>query len=108
MRLSALDRKLVRDLKGMLGQGITISLVVAAGIGGFIALRSTFASLQESQATYYERYRFGDGFVQLERAPESLAARIEAVPGVAWSIPGLWSPSGFPWREWSSHRWVRW
>jgi putative ABC transport system permease protein len=96
MRLSALDRKLVRDLKGMLGQGITISLVVAAGIGGFIALRSTFASLQESQATYYERYRFGDGFVQLERAPESVAARIEAVPGVALVYPRVVEPVRIP------------
>jgi putative ABC transport system permease protein len=82
-RLSALDRKLVRDLGALAGQGVTIALVVGAGIGGFIALRSTFTSLQESRATYYERYRFGDGFAQLERAPESLAARLEAVPGVA-------------------------
>lgn len=82
-RLSALDRKLVRDLRGMLGQGITISLVVAAGIAGFITLRSTYVSLLESRDTYYEQYRFGDAFVGVERAPESLADRIEAVSGVA-------------------------
>jgi putative ABC transport system permease protein len=81
--LRALDRKLIRDLRGMLGQGITIALVVGAGIGGFIALRSTFRSLEASQATYYERYRFGDAFAQLERAPESLRGRLERVPGVA-------------------------
>jgi putative ABC transport system permease protein len=82
-RLSALDRKLFRDLKSMLGQGITISLVVAAGIAGFITLRSTHGSLVESRDAYYERYRFGDAFVGLERAPESLGARLERVPGVA-------------------------
>jgi putative ABC transport system permease protein len=82
-RLSALDRKLVRDLRSMLGQGITIALVVASGIAGFITLRSTYGSLLESRDAYYERYRFADVFVSLERAPEALAARLEDVPGVA-------------------------
>lgn len=82
-RLSALDRKLVRDLKGMLGQGITISLVVAAGISGFLALRSTYASLEESRDQYYREYRFGDVFAQLERAPETVSDRLEEIPGVA-------------------------
>jgi len=86
-RLSALDRKLVRDLRGMLGQGITITLVVAAGLAGFITLRSTHGSLLESRDAYYERYRFGDAFVGLERAPSSLADRLEAVPGVALAYP---------------------
>jgi putative ABC transport system permease protein len=81
--LPALDRKLVRDLRGMLGQGITISLVVGAGIAGFLSLRATYDSLEASRDTYYERYRFGDGFATLERAPESLAGRLEQVPGVA-------------------------
>jgi putative ABC transport system permease protein len=96
LRLSSLDRKLVRDLRGMLGQGITIALVVAAGIGGFIALRATFASLQESRDTYYERYRFGDVFAQLERAPEGLASRIEAIPGVALAYTRVVEPVRIP------------
>jgi putative ABC transport system permease protein len=94
--LRALDRKLIRDLRGMLGQGITIALVVGAGIGGFIALRSTFVSLQDSQATYYERYRFGDAFAQLARAPESLRFRLEAVPGVAVAYPRVVEPIRIP------------
>ncbi len=82
-QLSALDRKLVRDLKGMLGQGVTISLVVAAGIAGFLTLRSTYGSLIRSRDAYYTQYRFGDAFVGLDRAPESLGARLERVPGVS-------------------------
>ena len=82
LSLSSLDRKLVRDLKGMLGQGITISLVVAAGISGFLALRATYGSLLESRDQYYEAYRFGDVFAQLDRAPESLRERLEEIPGV--------------------------
>jgi putative ABC transport system permease protein len=95
-RLSALDRKLVRDLASLLGQGVTIALVVGAGIAGFIALRTTFQSLEESRATYYERYRFGDGFVQLERAPESLGGRLEAIPGVARAYTRVVEPVRIP------------
>lgn len=95
-RLSALDRKLVRDLGGLLGQGITISLVVGAGIGGFIALRATFTSLQDSQAQYYEQYRFGHVFAQAERAPLNLIPRLEAIPGVALAYPRLVEPVRVP------------
>lgn len=82
-RVPALDRKLIRDLMGLVGQGITIALVVGAGIGGYLALASTYQSLLDSRDLYYDRYRFGDAFVSLERAPESLRGRLEAVPGVA-------------------------
>ena len=81
--VSALDRKLLRDLGRLKGQVVTIALVVACGIASFAALRSTFRSLMDSRDAYYERYRFGDVFAHLERAPESLAERIEAIPGVA-------------------------
>jgi putative ABC transport system permease protein len=95
-RLSALDRKLVRDLASMLGQGITIALVVGAGISGFIALRTTFSSLQESRDTYYEQYRFGDAFAQIERAPEALQSRLEALPGVTAAYTRLVEPVRIP------------
>ncbi len=95
-RLGALDRKLVRDLASMLGQGITIALVVGAGIAGFIALRTTFASLQESRDTYYDQYRFGHAFAQLERAPESLGDRLEALPGVTTAYTRMVKPVRIP------------
>lgn len=81
--MRALDRKLLRDLRGMVGQGVTIALVVAAGISAYVGFRSTFASLDDSLELYYTRYRFGDMFVALERAPEAVRERVEAVPGVA-------------------------
>jgi len=96
MRLSSLDLKLIRDLRGMLGQGITIALVVAAGIAGYIALASTYDSLVDSRDLYYDRYRFGDAFVMLERAPEGLARRLEEVPGVARAYTRVVSPVRIP------------
>ncbi len=82
MLLSALDKKLLRDLRGLVGQVITIALVVACGIASYVTMRSAFDSLTYSKDVYYERYRFGDAFAHLERAPKALRSRIEVLPGV--------------------------
>jgi putative ABC transport system permease protein len=81
--VKALDRKLLRDLVHLKGQVVTVALVVACGIAGYVAFRSTWHSLKLSKAQYYEQYRFADAFVHLKRAPESVAARLEGIAGVA-------------------------
>jgi putative ABC transport system permease protein len=81
--MQALDKKLVRDLLHLWGQVLAIALIVACGIASFVAMQSAYESLQLSQTTYYEQYRFAQVFGQLKRAPESLVERIEAIPGVA-------------------------
>lgn len=85
--MSPLDQKLLRDLKLLRGQAITIALVVASGISAFGTLQSAWASLNRSRTTYYERYRFADVFLHLERAPSSIVPRLEAIPGVAVVYP---------------------
>ncbi len=82
-RLSALDRKLIRDLRALRGQAVAIALVIAAGIAIMVAMFSTFGSLDLSLRTYYDRYRFGDVFASLTRAPLALTQRIQSIPGVA-------------------------
>jgi putative ABC transport system permease protein len=102
--LSTLDRKLVRDLVQARGQLIGIAAVAACAVTAFIALGSTYRSLLASQRLYYAQYRFADVFAQLERAPNSLVARIAAIPGVAGvetrvvkdvtlDVPGLAEPA---------------
>ncbi len=86
-RLSALDRKLVRDVWAIRGQAAAIAMVIAAGIAIFVAMLSTFDSLDLSLQTYYDRYRFGDVFASLVRAPLSRVRDIEAIPGVALVEP---------------------
>jgi len=81
--VSSLDRKLYRDLLRLKGQVVTVALVVACGIAGYVAFQSTWHSLELSKAAYYERYRFAEAFVRLKRAPESVAERLERIPGVA-------------------------
>jgi len=81
--MSALNRKLVRDLWHVRGQVLAIASVVGAGIALYVAMLSTFDSLDLTLRTYYDRYRFGDVFVSLERAPLSVADDLAAIPGVA-------------------------
>jgi putative ABC transport system permease protein len=81
--LTALQRKLLRDLTRLKGQVATIALVVACGIACFVSLRGNHASLTSARARYYDRERFADVFAQLERAPEALVPELAAIPGVA-------------------------
>ncbi len=81
--IRSLDRKLLRDLTHLKGQVVTVALVVACGIAGYVAFQSTWRSLEYSKRAYYEQYRFAEAFVRLKRAPESVARRLEGIPGVA-------------------------
>jgi putative ABC transport system permease protein len=67
-------------------------------------MRSTYETLLSAQVDYYASYRFADVFAQLKRAPQSLAARATAIPGVAQvrtrvvehvtlDVPGLEEPA---------------
>src|SRR5262245_47631419 len=80
---TALTKKLLREMKKLAGQVATIALVLAGGIICFISLRGTYLSLESARAAYYDRYRFADVFARVERAPESVAKRIEALSGVS-------------------------
>ncbi|MGB5961170.1 MAG: FtsX-like permease family protein [Coleofasciculaceae cyanobacterium] len=80
--MNALNQKLLRDLLRLRGQVIAIALIVACGIACLVTMMSAYDSLQLSQQTYYDRYRFADVFVSLKRAPNSLIDRIAEIPGV--------------------------
>ena len=77
-----LDRKLLRDLWEMKGQALAIAAVVAAGVTMFVTYLSNFDSLRQTRNDYYESARFADVFASLKRAPTSVRASIEAIPGV--------------------------
>jgi putative ABC transport system permease protein len=99
-----LNRKLLRDLWQVRGQVLAIAAVVGAGIALYVSLFSTFDSLDLTLRTYYDRYRFGDVFISLERAPMAVADELAALPGVArvearvvvdvtLDVPGLKEPA---------------
>lgn len=80
--LSALNRKLIRDLLHMKGQALAIGLVMACGVATFVMSVSTLQSLVYAKDTYYSQYRFAHVFAHLKRAPNWLRQRIQAIPGV--------------------------
>ena len=70
----------------------------------FVSTRTAYDSLTISRATYYADYRFADVFASLKRAPDGVAARIAAIPGVGvvetrivvdvtLDVPGLAEPA---------------
>lgn len=82
LSLSALNRKLVRDLWEMRSQALAIALVMAAGVAMYVTYLSNFDSLRRTVDTYYERQRLADVFASLKRAPERLTTRLAAIDGV--------------------------
>lgn len=81
--MRALNRKLLRDLWQMKGQGLAISMVIASGIAMLITFLGAFDSLHLTRESYYERYRFADVFASLKRAPNHLVDTISEIPGVS-------------------------
>src|SRR5919107_1129790 len=80
--MTALDRKLFRDLLRMRGQVFAVALVVACGVAAYVSMQGTYRSLLATQAAYYDEFDFADVFAHLKRAPESLASRVREIPGV--------------------------
>src|SRR6188508_582992 len=80
--MNTLNRKLLREMKRLLGQIATIAVVLASGIVCFVSMRGTYSALATAQLAYYDRFRFAHVFARAERVPEALASRIEALPGV--------------------------
>jgi len=87
--MQALHRKLARELWQLRSQVLTIALVLASGVAGFIATFSAWDALAWARSTYYAEARFADVFASARRAPLSLLPRVAALPGVAQVQDGL-------------------
>lgn len=80
--MTALDKKLLRDLWRIKTQALAIALVIGCGVATVVLMIGTMHSLEETRNAYYERYRFAEVFAFVKRAPERLASRIGRIPGV--------------------------
>ncbi|WNK01452.1 FtsX-like permease family protein [Thalassospiraceae bacterium LMO-JJ14] len=80
--LSAIDKKLLRDLWRLRAQVIAIAMVIASGVALLITALTSGEALRETTDAYYERYRFADVFASVKRAPETLVVDIANIPGV--------------------------
>jgi putative ABC transport system permease protein len=80
--MTALNRKLLRDLWLMRGQVLAIAAVIAGGVATMVMALSTYDSLLETRDRFYRDYRFAEVFAPLKRAPEPVAERLREIPGV--------------------------
>ncbi|WP_246836599.1 ABC transporter permease [Leptospira levettii] len=79
---STLNLKLLRDLKTISLQGLTVGLVIAAGLSYFSASWSSYFSLLQAKEQFYSKQSLCDGFVYLNRAPNFLERKIADLPGI--------------------------
>jgi putative ABC transport system permease protein len=75
-------RKLLRDCWHLRGQLVSIAAVMACGIGAVVGLGTLVICLREARDGYYDRAHFPQVFASVRRAPEALAPRLAAIPGV--------------------------
>ena len=87
--MKVLDKKLLRDLIRLKGQGLAIALVMASGIAVLVMAVGTHRSLSQIRDTYYERYQFAHIFAQVKRAPKRLVRQIALIPGVTKVEPRI-------------------
>jgi len=80
--MNALDRKLFRDLWHMRGQVLAIAAVIMGGVATMVMSLSTYDSLVTTRDRFYSEYRLADVFAGLKRAPDPVAERLAALPGV--------------------------
>lgn len=81
--MSTLHTKLWRDLRRLRAQVLTIAVVVAIGVAGFVGMFAVHDSLKTSRDDFYADNRLADLFAGIKRAPVSLGERLRAIPGVA-------------------------
>lgn len=66
----------------MRGQVLAIAAVIMGGVATMVMSLSTYDSLTTTRDRFYGEYRFADVFATLKRAPEPVAERLAAIPGV--------------------------
>ncbi len=87
--IGALNIKLLRDLRRLWAQVLAIALVMAAGVATLILGAGAYQSLSQTRTDYYQQNRFADVFANVTRAPKSMVAEVEAIPGVASAEPRI-------------------
>lgn len=80
--MSILAHKLLRTIGRTRGQFFALVLVISLGVMIYIGMNMAYLNLSRSQQRFYQENRFADYTFLVARAPESVVARVEAVPGV--------------------------
>ncbi|MEK6234713.1 MAG: hypothetical protein N2C14_08375, partial [Planctomycetales bacterium] len=81
--MTALNRKLLRELRASWGLLLCIAAIVAVGISCFVALATCYRNLSGAKEAYYAQCRMADFSIELKKAPTAEVEALADVPGIA-------------------------
>jgi putative ABC transport system permease protein len=87
--VTALDRKLWRDLLHARGLLAAIVVIIAVGAMCYVMLSSAYQNLTQSKADYYRRCAMADFRISMKKAPTAEAESLAQVPGVSRLTPRI-------------------
>lgn len=87
--MRALDIKLLRDLRRMWTQAVSIAAITMVGTAAYIILVGTANSILTTQVNYYERHHFANVFSAAQYVPNFVAKRLEQIDGVGLVTTGI-------------------
>ena len=82
IRLTPLNRKLLRDLGRLRMQAVAVSAVLACGVALFVMATGMYNSLERARNHYYDSARMADVAVSVVRAPDPVAQELSQLAGV--------------------------
>jgi len=80
--VSALDRKLRRDLFVAKGRLLAITSILTLGVMCFVYMKSAYFNLQIAQSQYYARGRMADFWIDVKKVPVGELDRLADLPGI--------------------------
>jgi putative ABC transport system permease protein len=80
--VSALDRKLRRDLRGSRGVLVAIVSIIAVGVACYVEMSSIHRNLTNARRVYYAQCRMADFWIDLKKAPVTQLDMLTAIPEI--------------------------
>lgn len=81
--MTALDRKLIRDIQHSWHMLLAVSSIIAVGIGCFVGMMSAVTNLEHARSSYYSSCRLADFWIDLKKIPTEDIKRLAAIPGIS-------------------------
>lgn len=80
--MKALNRKVLRDLRSLQAQVITLSCLLVCGVAVLVSSWSSYQALERARDSYYSQKSFADVFVDFKRAPANILTQIRVLPEI--------------------------
>lgn len=80
--MTALNRKLLRELARSWGLLLAIVSIMAVGVTCFVGMQSVYFSLSDARQSYYNQCRMADFWIDLKKAPLAEIEAVAQLPGI--------------------------